>query len=104
MEQSIFRSYDIRGVYPSELDEKLAYAVGFHFRAILDDVRMRGGVQGQPRGARLRGARGCPHAGASAAATFAIAISAIAFGAINWTITRWLKRQLRNVGAAFCAS
>jgi len=32
----VFKAYDIRGVYPGELDEKLAYAVGFHFRAILD--------------------------------------------------------------------
>jgi len=32
----VFKAYDIRGVYPSELDERLAYAVGFHFRAILD--------------------------------------------------------------------
>ncbi|HVN31423.1 MAG TPA: phosphomannomutase/phosphoglucomutase [Thermoanaerobaculaceae bacterium] len=32
----VFKAYDIRGVYPDELDEKLAYAVGFHFRSILD--------------------------------------------------------------------
>jgi phosphomannomutase len=32
----VFKAYDIRGVYPTELDERLAYAVGFHFRAIMD--------------------------------------------------------------------
>jgi phosphomannomutase len=32
----VFKAYDIRGVYPDELDEKLAYAVGYHFRRILD--------------------------------------------------------------------
>jgi phosphomannomutase len=32
----VFKAYDIRGVYPDELDEKLAYAVGFHFRRILE--------------------------------------------------------------------
>jgi phosphomannomutase len=32
----VFKAYDIRGIYPDELDEKLAYAVGFHFRNILD--------------------------------------------------------------------
>jgi phosphomannomutase len=32
----VFKAYDIRGVYPGEIDEKLAYAVGFHFRGILD--------------------------------------------------------------------
>jgi phosphomannomutase len=32
----IFKAYDVRGVYPDELDEKLAWQVGFHFRGILD--------------------------------------------------------------------
>jgi phosphomannomutase len=32
----IFKAYDIRGVYPSELDERMAYAIGFHFREILE--------------------------------------------------------------------
>jgi phosphomannomutase len=32
----VFKAYDIRGVYPEELDERLSYNVGFHFRAILD--------------------------------------------------------------------
>ena len=40
----IFKAYDIRGLYPSELDEKTAYAVGYHFRAILDEEDLaRGG-------------------------------------------------------------
>jgi phosphomannomutase len=28
MNENIFKSYDIRGVYPTELDEKIAYAIG----------------------------------------------------------------------------
>jgi phosphomannomutase len=42
----VFKAYDIRGVYPTELDEKLAFAVGFHFPAILDerDLAMGGRV------------------------------------------------------------
>lgn len=28
MNENIFKSYDIRGVYPAELDEKIAYAIG----------------------------------------------------------------------------
>jgi phosphomannomutase len=32
----VFKAYDVRGVYPDELDETLAYAVGFHFREILE--------------------------------------------------------------------
>jgi phosphomannomutase len=32
----VFKAYDVRGLYPSQLDERLAYAVGFHFRGILE--------------------------------------------------------------------
>ena len=32
----VFKAYDVRGVYPEEVDENLAYAVGFHFRGILE--------------------------------------------------------------------
>ena len=32
----VFKAYDVRGLYPSQLDERLAYAIGFHFRGILE--------------------------------------------------------------------
>ncbi len=32
----IFKAYDVRGVYPGEIDERTAAAIGYHFRAILD--------------------------------------------------------------------
>ncbi len=32
----VFKAYDVRGVYPDELDERLAFAIGYHFRGILD--------------------------------------------------------------------
>ena len=35
----IFKAYDIRGVYPTEIDEETAEKVGRAFRAILDDPR-----------------------------------------------------------------
>lgn len=38
-----------------------------------------------------------------ATAWFTVAESAIALCTVNWTIPRWLKRQLRNVGPAFGA-
>lgn len=41
----VFKAYDIRGLYPQELDENLAYAVGFHFRAILDEHDLARGGQ-----------------------------------------------------------
>lgn len=31
----VFKAYDVRGLYPEEIDEKLAFAIGFHFRGIL---------------------------------------------------------------------
>jgi phosphomannomutase len=40
----IFKAYDVRGVYPGELDERTAFAIGFHVRGILDqDDLARGG-------------------------------------------------------------
>jgi len=32
----IFKAYDIRGIFPAELDERTAFAIGYNFRAILD--------------------------------------------------------------------
>jgi phosphomannomutase len=32
---SVFKAYDIRGLYPSQLNEKLARAVGYHFARLL---------------------------------------------------------------------
>jgi phosphomannomutase len=32
----IFKAYDVRGVYPSEIDERIAYAIGYHLRGILE--------------------------------------------------------------------
>ncbi len=40
----VFKAYDVRGIYPDELDERLALAIGFHFRGILEaDDLARGG-------------------------------------------------------------
>ncbi len=40
----VFKAYDVRGLYPQELDESLAYSVGYHYRSILDDDDLgRGG-------------------------------------------------------------
>jgi phosphomannomutase len=40
----VFKAYDVRGLYPAEIDERLAFAIGYHFRGILDsDDLARGG-------------------------------------------------------------
>jgi len=36
----IFKAYDIRGLYPSELDESTAYRVGFHLVGLLEAKRL----------------------------------------------------------------
>lgn len=33
----VFKAYDVRGLFPEEIDERLAFAIGFHFRGILDN-------------------------------------------------------------------
>ena len=32
----IFKAYDIRGTYPDQIDEEIAFKVGYHFRDLLD--------------------------------------------------------------------
>ncbi|MFH1177240.1 MAG: phosphomannomutase/phosphoglucomutase [Acidobacteriota bacterium] len=41
----VFKAYDVRGVYPSEIDERLAYAIGYHFRGILEDEDLARGMR-----------------------------------------------------------
>ena len=41
----VFKAYDVRGLYPTELDEKLAFAIGFHFKAILDESDLGRGAR-----------------------------------------------------------
>jgi phosphomannomutase len=38
MDPSIFKAYDIRGVYPEEMDEKLAYRIGRAFPRVLSEL------------------------------------------------------------------
>ena len=33
----IFKAYDIRGIYPDQVNEDIAFKVGYHFRDLLDD-------------------------------------------------------------------
>lgn len=63
---AIFKSYDVRGIYPAELSDELAYAIG---RAFVDEFDLRSVVVGRdmrPSGAALFAsfARGANDAGA----------------------------------------
>jgi phosphomannomutase len=33
----IFKAYDIRGTYPDQVDERIAFLVGYHYRELLDE-------------------------------------------------------------------
>jgi phosphomannomutase len=39
MDPSIFKAYDIRGIYPDQMDEKLAYRIGRGFTRVLSDLQ-----------------------------------------------------------------
>jgi phosphomannomutase len=34
----IFKAYDIRGTYPDQIDEEIAFKVGYHYRDLLDEA------------------------------------------------------------------
>ena len=36
---SIFKAYDIRGTYPEQMDEQLAYRIGRAFARVLSDLQ-----------------------------------------------------------------
>lgn len=40
----IFKAYDIRGTYPDQVDEDIAFKVGYHYRDLLDDEDMARGA------------------------------------------------------------
>jgi phosphomannomutase len=41
----IFKAYDIRGTYPDQVDERIAFLVGYHYRDLLDDDDLARGPQ-----------------------------------------------------------
>ena len=41
----IFKAYDVRGIYPDQLNETIAYQVGLAFHQVLDESDLDGGRQ-----------------------------------------------------------
>jgi phosphomannomutase len=39
LDASIFKAYDVRGIYPDQMDEKLAYRIGRGFARVLSDLQ-----------------------------------------------------------------
>lgn len=63
---AIFKSYDVRGIYPAELNEDVAYSIGRCFVPLLKAKSVVAGRDMRPSGARLFDAfaRGASEAGA----------------------------------------
>ena len=40
MEKNIFREYDIRGVYPTQINEEVAYTIGRSYGSLIQDVML----------------------------------------------------------------
>ena len=56
MDPKIFKAYDVRGIYPTELDEKYAYQIGRAFVALLGVERVAVGRDMRTSGQALAGA------------------------------------------------
>ena len=39
LDESIFKAYDVRGIYPDQMDERLAYRIGRAFARVLSDLQ-----------------------------------------------------------------
>ncbi len=66
IDPSIFKSYDIRGIYPAEIDDEVAYRIGRCFPSAIGGSRVAVGRDMRPSGAGLfeAFARGANEAGA----------------------------------------
>lgn len=66
LQQGLFKSYDVRGIYPSEINDDIAYCIGRCFVPLLGAKRIVVGRDMRPTGERLfqAFARGATEAGA----------------------------------------
>src|SRR5918997_2579593 len=39
MDETIFKAYDVRGIYPDQMNEELAYRIGRGFARVLSDLQ-----------------------------------------------------------------
>ena len=40
MNENIFRAYDIRGIYPQDLNEEIAYKIGIELSRIIEEPKL----------------------------------------------------------------
>src|ERR1700679_858865 len=81
IDTSIFKSYDIRGIVPAQLDDDIAYAIGRAFVEVLDRKNICIGRDMRPSGEAFMAAlsRGATDAGADVTLVGLISTDAIYF-------------------------
>src|ERR1700739_3667354 len=81
IDASIFKSYDIRGIVPAQLDDDIAYAIGRAFVEVLDRKNICIGRDMRPSGEAFMAAlsRGATDAGADVTQVGLISTDAIYF-------------------------
>ncbi|CAN5759960.1 phosphomannomutase/phosphoglucomutase [soil metagenome] len=93
---AIFKAYDVRGVYPSELDEGVAKRVGFAFGRFVDAPRIAVGRDMRTSSPALAGAfiEGATHAG----------VDVVDFGEVSTDALYFAAGKLDMPAAMFTAS
>src|SRR5579875_1780113 len=101
---AIFHAYDIRGVVPSELDERLAYAIGVGFARFVAEVGCE--ASGSARVLVARDARrsGEALAGAFAAGVCSAGGEVIDLGLASTDLCYFASGRLDRAGAMLTAS
>jgi phosphomannomutase len=82
MEKSCFGAYDIRGIYPAQINEQLAYGIGRAFPALIKGKKIAVGRDVRLSGASLRDAlvKGLVEAGADVVDIGVVGTEMIYFG------------------------
>ena len=54
MNENIFRAYDIRGIYPQDLNEEIAYKIGIELSRIIEEPKVIVAMDGRLSGPRIK--------------------------------------------------
>lgn len=81
IQSSLFKSYDVRGIYPSEINDEIAYCIGRCFAPLVGAKRIAVGRDMRPSGERLfeAFARGATQAGADVTSIGMVSTDALYF-------------------------
>ena len=54
MNENIFRAYDIRGIYPKDLNEDIAYKIGFALSRKINEPKAVVAIDGRLSGPKIK--------------------------------------------------